>query len=228
MDDRDPGTAAGSTMVVSIDTGWANCCFAEVRVEDGAAFLQRWDLEGISTDSIKRSSDDSKVRDDHGIEVGTIRRTWEWLEAQFAYSVDQRIVVLIERVVGVGLQNSICMRVADVATAFFHNKYPNSSVRMVAPNSRIAFTKRAWPEDADVEQPKTYQRYSQNKMRSVTALLKLIDADGRFTYGRTPKTQRNFHIYIPAELRHKFTESEKQDDLSESLIQVLYWMVTTT
>jgi hypothetical protein len=34
--------------------------------------------------------------------------------------------------------------------------------------------------------------------------------------------------YIPAELRHKFTESEKQDDLSESLIQVLYWMVTTT
>ena len=65
-----------------------------------------------------------------------------------------------------------------MATAFFHNKYPNCSVRKVAPNSRIAFTKRAWPEDAEVEQPKTYQRYSQNKMRSVTGLTKLMDAEG--------------------------------------------------
>jgi hypothetical protein len=239
--------------VISFDTGWANCSFAEVKylldtrrtlaTADGAETeetkhleLVRWSSTGISDERCGQRCP-SSAPDDSGVEVSAIRQTWLWLHDKFGdlgASFNDEGVVLIERVCGVGVYNAVCLRVADVIMAFFQRNYPGCGIRMFAPNTRIAFTKKL-VVSAAAAKPKTTARYNENKQRSVEAMDLLIDSStdmwklykwNKLSRAGKFKGIRNIICQVPPPLEHKYRGSDKKDDYAEALLQALCWAST--
>lgn len=239
-------------LIVSIDTGWANCAYSVLQWQATSSVvgadcdtatqadvsLLRWNADGISDDSIQHSKPRAPADGDNGVEVRTIRRIWDWLSDEFDFddSFNEEGTVLIERVVGPGIPNAICVRVADTAVSYFQAKWPRCSIVMVAPTSRIAFTKRVTGEKQAQVVLHGVQRYSANKKRSIEAVEAICrrmnaSAEGAVQIECPPMKRKRkecviINICADPGMSEAYVRNNtgKRDDLAETLLQALWFV----